>query len=89
MKSKLILLTLLVSLFFKIAKSESITQIIKGRVFDIENKIPLPGANIIVVNSDPLIGTVTDSDGYFRLEDVSVGRVSIKVSYLGYQPAHL
>jgi len=89
MKSKLILITILASLFFETAKSESLKQTIKGRVFDIENKIPLPGANIIVVNSDPLMGTVTDSDGYFRLENVSVGRVSLKVTYLGYLPSLL
>ncbi|MCK5029593.1 MAG: carboxypeptidase-like regulatory domain-containing protein, partial [Bacteroidales bacterium] len=89
MKSKLILITLLASLFFEPVKSETITQTIKGRVFDIENKIPLPGANIIVVNSDPLIGTVTDGDGYFRLKNVPVGRVSLKVTYLGYLPSLL
>ena len=55
MKSKLILITLLVSLFFKTTKSETITQIVKGRVIDVENQMPLPGANIIVINRNGLI----------------------------------
>jgi hypothetical protein len=50
---------------------------------------PLPGATIVITESDPLIGTSTDIDGYFRLENVAVGRVSLQVSYIGFQTAVL
>ncbi len=89
MKTKLILFIAMGLLIINPIYADEITQTIKGRVFDIENKMSLPGANIIVVDSDPLIGTVTDVDGYFRLENVKVGRVSLRVSYIGYNVATL
>ncbi len=64
--------------------AQEITQVIRGVVLDRESKQPIPGANIIVVDSDPLIGAVSDEKGIFRLEKVPVGRQSIKISYIGY-----
>lgn len=62
-------------------------QTIRGHVIDKESKTPLPGANIVLLNVEPLTGTVTDNDGNFRLTKVPVGRQSIQVSYVGYKPA--
>jgi hypothetical protein len=64
---------------------ERITQDIKGIVVDKSTELPLPGANIIVLDSDPLIGSVTNEDGRFRLENVPLGRQSIRVSFIGYE----
>jgi hypothetical protein len=47
--------------------------------------LPLPGANVVLVEADPVYGTTTDERGIFRLDKVPVGRQSIKVSYLGYK----
>jgi hypothetical protein len=66
--------------------SQTVTQTIKGKVTDAEIQIPLPGATVIIVGSDPLIGTSTDADGIFRLEKVPVGRYDIQISYIGYEP---
>jgi hypothetical protein len=66
--------------------SQSITQTVRGRVVDADTRSGLPGANVIVLNSQPLIGTNTDSDGNFILPGVPVGRKSIQVSYMGYKP---
>lgn len=63
------------------------TQTIRGRVFDKESKTPLPGATIVLLNSDPLVGAVTDVDGNFRIQNVGVGRQGISISYVGYKPA--
>jgi hypothetical protein len=62
-------------------------QTIRGNVIDKESKSPLPGANVVLLNVEPLTGTVTDNDGNFRLTKVAVGRQSIQVSYVGYKPA--
>jgi hypothetical protein len=62
------------------------TQTVRGRVFDTDAKTPLPGANIIVLNSVPLTGTTTDVNGNFILEKITVGRHSFQVSYIGYKP---
>jgi len=60
------------------------TQTIRGTVIDKSSQSPLIGASIILMNSDPLIGTITDIDGKFRLENIPVGRQGITISYLGY-----
>ncbi|NQV02471.1 MAG: TonB-dependent receptor [Bacteroidia bacterium] len=53
---------------------------------DAEGNYGLPGANIILINSDPLVGTTTNAEGEFELLNIPVGRQSFKVSYLGYKP---
>ncbi len=61
-------------------------QTIRGVLRDTDTKKPLIGATIVVFNSDPLIGSLTDIDGRFRLERVPIGRASLKISYVGYEP---
>ena len=46
---------------------------------------PLPGANIIVLGSEPLIGSVSDINGNYSLPAVPIGRVSIRISFIGYE----
>jgi hypothetical protein len=64
-------------------------QIIKGIVVDKTSQVPLAGANVILVNSDPLNGTVTDLSGNFVLKNVPSGRQSLRVSFIGYQSTDL
>jgi len=54
-------------------------------VTDNANLLPLPGANVVLLDSDPLKGTTTDSKGAFRLEGVPLGRQSLKVTFMGYK----
>ncbi|MFN8276124.1 MAG: TonB-dependent receptor [Chitinophagales bacterium] len=65
------------------------TKNIRGQVLDKDSKFPISGANVVVVNSNPFLGTVTDDNGYFTLSGVSLGRVNIKISYIGYKDAFL
>ncbi|MCF8278333.1 MAG: TonB-dependent receptor [Flavobacteriales bacterium] len=65
------------------------TQTIRGVVIDQENKMPIIGAAVVVVGSDPIIGTTTDLDGKFHLPKVKVGRIDLKITYLGYAPKTL
>jgi hypothetical protein len=77
---------ILFSIFLQInAISQSITQTVTGKVFDAKIQFSLPGATVVVIGSDPIIGTVTDSDGNFRLPGIPVGRISLLVSYVGYK----
>jgi hypothetical protein len=71
------------------AQKDDYHQTIRGRVVDKITNSPLPGATVVIVDSDPLIGTSTDIDGYFRLENISLGRISIHVSFIGFQTAIL
>jgi len=66
-------------------EDEDAFQTVKGKVVDKDSKTPLWGAAIVIVGSDPLLGNVTDSSGYFKINDVPVGRHNIKVSYMGYE----
>jgi hypothetical protein len=63
---------------------ESVTQSIRGRVVDQVTGYPLAGANVILLDSDPVLGTSTDQDGNFILAGATLGRNSIEVTYLGY-----
>lgn len=64
--------------------SNILTQTVRGVVIDKNTKMTLPGANVILLDSNPLRGTMTDEQGRFKFESVEIGRVSLKVSFLGY-----
>ncbi len=64
---------------------QTITQDIRGSVVDASSGSPLPGANIILLNTNPPVGTSSDENGNFILKNVPVGRQSLKVSYVGYK----
>lgn len=77
-------LTFLFILLAHIALGQQFTATIKGRVSDKDSKQPLQGVNIMVLNTNPPTGAVTAEDGSFTIDNVSVGRQSIRFSYLGY-----
>jgi hypothetical protein len=63
------------------------TQSIRGKVIDRITQNPLPGASVVVYRTDSIIqGTITDENGIFRIDNIPIGNISIKISYLGYQP---
>ena len=62
------------------------TQTVRGVVVDRDTQMPLIGANVIVVDSDPFLGAATDDEGRFELIGVPVGRQSLRVQYIGYEP---
>lgn len=67
------------------AQTTAITQIVRGTVMDHESNTPLIGVNVSVHVGDKLIGgAATDDKGYFRIEDVPVGRINVSASYIGY-----
>ncbi len=70
---------------FQTLQSQSLVQNVRGRIIDAETKDPLIGAEIYLVGSNPLIGTISDLDGNFILEKIPVGRQIIQGNYLGYQ----
>ncbi|WP_430814666.1 TonB-dependent receptor [Carboxylicivirga sp. RSCT41] len=64
-------------------------QTIKGRVVDADSEISIPGVNVVVLETNPQMGTITDMDGYFTIDKVPVGRYTIQISFMGYEPAVL
>lgn len=65
--------------------AQTYTQTIRGKVIDADSKSILFGANVILLNSDTLIGSTTDVDGKFRLDKIPVGRRALKVTSIGYE----
>jgi len=68
---------------------QQLTQSIQGEVTDAITGFPLVGANVILLDTNPPVGTITDANGYFELENVPVGRQSLLVRFIGYEPRQL
>jgi hypothetical protein len=81
----LILTVVLVIITTKGLHAQEVTQSLKGRIIDQQSKSPIIGANVIIVDSKPLKGASTDVDGYYKITNVPLGRVIIKISSAGFQ----
>lgn len=68
-----------------VAHSQDITQTLRGTIYDQSTHEPLIGATIVVQNSQPVIGTTTDEAGNFSIANLPLGRVSLEISYIGYE----
>ncbi len=68
---------------------ENPRQTVRGQVLDLDTKLPLAGVNVLLGSEGPEKGTITDSNGYFRFDDVPVGRHDIRCSYIGYESRSL
>ena len=76
---------LLVALIMIGHRSYSQTQVVKGKILDAKAEYPLIGVTVTLINSDPILGTITDNNGNFRIEDVPIGRQFFSVQYVGYK----
>src|SRR5688572_8245962 len=65
--------------------SQNLTQTIRGTVIDKITQAPIPGAVVVLLNSNPVKGTATDQKGLFIFKDVPVGIQGIKITYIGYK----
>jgi hypothetical protein len=83
--TRIITTALLLAVFTPVAIAQELKQTIRGTILDADNRLPLVGAQILIPGTDPLVGTVTNLDGEFRLENVPVGRITLVLQYLGYE----
>ncbi len=79
-----ILLALMIISILSFSQSMEYTQTVRGKVIDKFTQITLPGATIIVLNTDPVIGTTTNINGEFRIKNIPLGRQNIRISFIGY-----
>jgi hypothetical protein len=77
------------SFLFLNAYTQTITQTIKGVVVDKQSQTPIPGAIIQVVNSNPLLGTSTNEQGEFKITNVPIGRLQIKIQVISYKEKYI
>ena len=81
------LLSTFLLLLATVAGAQNYTQTLKGAVLDKAVKTPLAGATVVLLSTDPARGTVTDADGRFRLNDVPVGKHTLRITYFGFKEA--
>jgi hypothetical protein len=67
------------------ASREKPIQTVRGQVLDRDTKMALPGVNVILGSEGPERGTITDRNGYYRFDDVPVGRHDLQYSSIGYE----
>lgn len=77
-------------LIFIIASSFSLSavgQTIEGLVKGEDTQLPIQYAIVSVINEDDLIvgGAVTDTLGYFKIDEIIEGRYKMTVEYTGYR----
>jgi hypothetical protein len=80
-----LLLFLLTFISFQLTSAQPIlTSSIHGTVLDAQTHSPLIGASVILVNSNPLVGSTSDINGQFTLNKIPIGPRQIQVTYVGY-----
>jgi hypothetical protein len=82
---KFLLIIFLIMNFTSNVSAQVPTQIIRGVVVDEITKATLPGATIVITDTDPIMGVNADMDGAFRFDKVPVGYHTIKVVMMGYE----
>ncbi len=75
----------MIAVFTTLAFSQNLTQTVRGTIVDADSKLPLIGVTIVILGTDPMVGTSTDMNGIFRFENIPIGRIAVKISYIGYE----
>ncbi len=65
------------------------TQTIRGTILDTDTRQPMIGATVVVIGTDPILGTTTGMDGSFSITDVPTGRVDLQVRMIGFEEQRL
>ena len=76
---KILYMFLLIS---KIAFAQNFGEI-KGQIIDFDSEKPLEGASIKIEGTN--IGVSSDSNGYFKIDNINTKTYNINISYLGYE----
>ena len=61
------------------------TQVIRGTVIDRQSQMTLPGANVIILNTNPPKGASSGADGSFSIQGVNPGRYDLQATFMGYK----
>lgn len=77
---KIITFTLLIQ--FCLSQSAQKNHFISGKITD-KNSIPLFGANVILKPS--YLGSTSDENGFYRIENIDPGKYTLLITYIGYK----
>lgn len=85
MRTTFTIFLVMIALCPNLIHAQSLKQTIRGRVIDVDSETSLIGVTLFIEGSNPIIGTITDNDGYFKFPELPIGRYNIVVSYMGYE----
>jgi hypothetical protein len=86
MKNRILFLLVIFYITMPVKAANEIFQNVRGQVVDKLTQAPLAGASVFIPDASPVVGTLSDENGYFLLSHVPVGRVTITAAYMGYKP---
>ena len=78
-----------------VMRAQTVGQIVRGQVCDVASGEPIIGVTITVEDdgehqsSGITMATVSDADGNFVINNVPVGRHSVRATFIGYEPVLL
>jgi len=85
MNRKQIFILTVILIFSQFGWAQQNGQVIRGKIVDAFTQTPLPGASVVIQNSSPTLGTITDAEGNFKLWNIKPGRYNLLVSFIGYE----
>lgn len=77
--------SLIFIMFTTLAFSQQLTQTVRGTIIDMDSQLPLIGVAVRVVGAESFNGAATNVNGEFRLEKIVAGRITLQLSYVGYE----
>lgn len=80
---------ILALVLFSAVLSAQNTQTVRGKIVDKETKTPLPAVVTLFSDSTMVTGASADLEGNYKMENVAVGRYTLRVQYLGYLPVSI
>jgi len=83
---KLITFLGIICFYCTLSADAGLVQTVRGTVIDKESGFPVSDANIVVKGTDPILGSSTDTNGNFRIAKVPVGRHSVEITHIDYEP---
>ncbi|MBR3087474.1 MAG: TonB-dependent receptor [Prevotella sp.] len=72
----------------QVTQQAQAVQTIRGQVCDVASGEPMAGVTVTVENGITM-GTVSDAEGNFVIENVPVGRHAVRATFIGYEPVVL
>ncbi len=74
---------------YSVVYAQNYTQYLRGKVLDKDSKLPIISASVVLTTTTPLLGEYTTPTGEFLIKNVPVGRHSLQVQCIGYNPVVL
>ena len=80
-----IVFSILIIFFSTSSIAQTTTQTIRGTIVDNVTKQSLMGVTVVVIGAQPQADAETDSNGNYRIDNISPGRYNISINYPGFQ----